>query len=121
DEEPEPVGGAELPLALPRRAAHGERLGRLDDIGRVRVAGGLPGSEPLLVAAAHLPPRREVGGNQWPQHDPAPDEPRHGRPRTSRSAPSSSVTLRGRAVWPMHPIRHTRPAYSPSPPPFSIP
>ncbi len=33
----------------------------------------------------------------------------------SASAASSSVTLRGRAVWPMHPIRHTVPANAPEP------
>src|SRR5262249_37837082 len=121
DEDAEPEPGAQLALALAGAAPHGERLAGLHDVGQVGVAGGLPGREPPVVAPPHLLPRREVGRHQRPQRDPSSGQHRHRSPITSSRAASSRLTLRGRAVWPMQPMRHTFPATSPTPPPTPLP
>ena len=51
----------------------------------------------------------------------APVGRRRANPRSSRRAPSSVVTERSRAEWPMRPMRHALPANCPSPPPTSMP
>src|SRR5690606_16644239 len=120
DEDAEAERRAELTLALTGAAPHGEGVAVLDGIGVAGHPLGLPLREPVAVAAPHLAPLLEVAEGERPQQHPLADERAH-RPRISRRAANSRVTLRVRAVWPMRPMRHTRPANSPSPPPISMP
>src|SRR6185369_318763 len=114
DEDPEPVAGAELTLALSRAAADGERLTVDGRVGRAGDAHRLPLEQPVAVALTHLTPLHEVAAHERAQHHPPTEQADH-RGRQSSSAPSSNVTLRTRAVWPMQPMRQTLPAYAPSP------
>src|SRR5579863_630187 len=127
-EDPEAVPAPHLALPLPGRAPVGEAGAILRG---ERCPGGpwLPRDEPPTTAGPHLEPALVVVLAQGPQSDPPSTElegggtrrPSDHRPNTSPSAPSSNSTLRSRAVWPMQPMRHARPAMTPTPAPISIP
>ena len=87
DEDPEPVAGAELPLALAGAAPHGERLAVLD------ARSGVPGmrigshlSEPVAVAPSHLAPLHEVADRPAGAASTAPPEQADHRGQTALRA-----------------------------------
>ena len=77
DEDAEAVPRAELALALAGAASHQERVPVPGGVGLAGDALGLPLGEPVDVALADLPPRREVVAPQGSQDDPPPDEGGH--------------------------------------------
>ncbi len=127
-EDPESVPTSHLTLALACRAP-GREAGAVLRCQWRTCGTGLPGDEPPSTSGPYLEPSLVVVLAQGPKSDPSPRElERRGPsraadhlPSTSPSAPRSSSTLRIRAVWPMQPIRHARPAITPTPAPISIP
>ena len=130
DEDPEPVAGAEVALAL-ADAATGREAGSVLRRHRRTLGPGFPAQEPVGATRAHLVPRREVVLGQRSAGAPACLATPSGAwrtalaalivPSTSPRAPSSARTFRRRAVWPMQPMRQTCPASWPAPAPISMP
>ena len=69
-EQPEPVRGVEVALAVPRPAAGAERVEVGDGIGAPGFGQRLPRLEPVAAALPHRPPRGMVGAAQRPEEHP---------------------------------------------------
>jgi len=84
----------------------------------------VPPDDPDIHATpTHHPPRHEGRAtNNHRRHLPGRSPLQSAsQSKSSRSAPSSAVTERSRAEWPMSPMRQALPANSPSPTPTSMP